>query len=575
MKNDEIAKVLYAIAELLDMQGVKFKPRAYEKAARSIESLSQDIADIHRRGGTKALMEIPGVGEKIALKIEELLNTGKLEYYEGLKKQFPLDVEELMTVPGLGPKRIRLLYDKLGIKTMAQLQEAARAHKLKVIPGLGAKMEQDILKGIELVSAGGKRFTLAQAEETAERIRSLLEGMKEVKKVEIAGSYRRKQETVGDLDILVTSPEPAKVTDLFLRMEEVKDVLARGKTKSAVILKDNMQVDLRILKEKEFGSALQYFTGNKDHNVLLRKIANAKGLTLNEYGLFTLKERKLVAARTEEEIYAKLGLAYIEPELRQNTGEIDAAMKGRLPKLVKEGDIRGDLQTQTKWSDGNGSIEQMAKTAMGMKYEFIAITDHGGSFLKVAGALDEKRLAAQGREIDKLNELLTIRILKGTEVDILKDGKLALPKKALEDLDFVLAAVHSGFKMTEEEMTKRITSAIEGYPIHALAHPTGRVINKRAPYAVDLGKVFDVCKATGTFLEIDGYPDRLDLKDAHIRAAREAGCRFTVSTDAHDANHMRYMKFAVAQARRGWLEAKDILNTYPLDKIEKELEKRK
>lgn len=573
MKNAEIARILYSIAEMLEMQGVQFKPRAYQRAARTVEGLSEELLEIHAKGGRKALEALPGIGEAIAKKIEEMLRTGRLRYYEELKAQFPIDVEGLMSVPGMGPKRVKLLYDKLGIKDVAGLRKAAQEHQLAGIPGFGEKMEEDILRGVEL--AGAQRATLGSVEEAAEGIRSRLMGLGSVKRVEIAGSYRRGKETIGDLDFLIISSRPAEVMEFACSMEGVQHVIARGKTKSAVILKGGMHVDFRVLGEGEFGSALQYFTGSKDHNVALRRLANSKGMTLSEYGLFTIRGKRRVAGKTEKGIYSRLGLGYIEPELRENSGELEAAARGFLPKLVELKDIRGDLQTQTEWSDGNASIEDMAKAAMALGHGFMAVTDHGGSFLKVANALDARRLAAQGREIDRLNEKLPIRILKGTEVDILRDGKLALPKKALDELDFVLGAVHSGFKSSEAEMTKRIVSAIEDYPVHALAHPTGRVINRRDPYAVDLEKVFDACRSTGTFLEIDGFPDRLDLKDAHIRAAKEFGCRFTVSTDAHSTTHMRYMKHAVAQARRGWLEAKDILNTYPIKRIERELARRK
>ncbi len=577
LRNQEIARILYNIAELLDMQGVRFKPRAYEKAARTVESLPDEAAEVYRRGGIAALEELPGVGEKIAAKIEELLKTGKLGYYEDLKKVFPLDIEGLMGVQGMGPKRIKLVYEKLGVKDLKGLEEAARKHKLAGIPGLGPKMEQDILAGIEALGGGGggRRFLLGEIEQVAEEMRARLSAHKAVKRVEIGGSYRRGKETVGDLDYLVISDEPGAVMDFVASMDIVKAVEAKGRTKTMVRLSNGLHVDFRVLKEEEFGSAMQYFTGNKDHNVLLRRIANSKGLTLNEYGLFTLEGRKRVAGRTEEEVYKKLGMVYIEPELRENTGEIEAAQKDRLPKLVRMEDLRGDFQTQTAWSDGQDSVEEMAQTAAGMGHEFIAITDHGGGFLKIAHALDERRLAGQAKEIDRLNEKLGIRILKGTEVDILKDGKLALPKSAMDELDFVLASVHSGFRMSEREMTRRIVEAIQSYPINALAHPTGRLIGKRPPYEVRLEEVFQACKETGTFLEVDGFPERLDLKDVHIKAAMELGCRFTLSTDAHDKNQLRYLKFAAAQARRGWLEAKDILNTYPLKTIERELAKRR
>ncbi|MEW6748349.1 MAG: DNA polymerase/3'-5' exonuclease PolX [Candidatus Micrarchaeota archaeon] len=575
MRNADIAKVLYAVAQLLEMQEVRFKPRAYEKAARTVETLSEEVSGLYARDGVKGLEELPGIGKHIALKIEELIKTGRLEYYERLKKEFPLKIEELMAVQGLGPKRIKLLYDKLGIKDLKGLENAAKAGKISKVKGLGKAVEKSMLKGVALARKGEARFLLGSVEPLAEEIKSRIAEMKSVRKVEIAGSYRRRKETVGDLDFLIISSRPEEVMRLVAGMPEVKDMLAHGKTRSAVTLDNGMHVDFRVLEEREFGSALQYFSGSKEHNVVLRRLANKKGLTLSEYGLFTIKGKKLVAGKSEEEIYGRLGLQHIEPELRENTGEIEAAAKRKLPHLVELKDVRGDLQTQTAWSDGNGSVEEMAKAASDMGYCFVAITDHGGSALPVANALNEKRLAEQGKEIERLNEKHGIRIFKGTEVDITKDGKLALSRKTLEGLDFVLAAVHSGFNSPENEMTKRICDAIEGYPIHALAHPTGRVINQREPYKLDMEKLFDVCKSTGTFLEIDGFPTRLDLKDAHIKAAKEAGCRFTVSTDAHDRSHLRYMRYAVDQARRGWLEARDILNTYPVDRIERELAKRK
>ncbi|MFH0737255.1 MAG: DNA polymerase/3'-5' exonuclease PolX [Candidatus Micrarchaeota archaeon] len=574
-RNEEIARVLFAIAEFLEMQGIPFKPKAYEKAGRTVEGLPEEASAIYLKGGRKALLELPGIGENIAKKIEELIQTGKLAYYEDLKKGSKIDIEGLMAVPGLGPKRIMLLKEKLGIRDVEGLKKAALSHRIREIPGLGATVEENILKGIELVKGGEKRFILGYIEPLAMEIRGRIAGLKSVKKVEIAGSFRRRKETVGDLDFLIISDKPDEVMDFVVSMPEVKDVIAKGKTRSAVRLKDGLQIDFRVLADDEFGSALQYFSGSKEHNVVLRRMANAKGLTLSEYGLFTIKGKKWVAGKTEGDIYSKLGLRYIEPELRENSGEIEAAQKGKLPDLVDVADVLGDLQTQTSWSDGNHSIEEMAKAAIGLGYDFLAITDHGGSALPVAHALDEKRLLEQGKEIDRLNDKLDIRILKGTEVDITKDGKLALSKKALENLDFVLAAVHSGFKSSGKEMTKRITDAIESYPIHSFAHPTGRVINKREPYALDLEALFDCCKKTGTFLEIDGHPERMDLNDIHARAAKEAGCRFTLSTDAHDKSHLSYMRYAVAIARRGWLEAKDILNTYPIDRIEKELAKRK
>ncbi len=575
MKNAEIARILYAIAEFLDLEGVAFKPRAYEKAARSVESLPTELSEMYAGGGLASLEEIPGVGAHIAAKIEELLKTGSLAYYEDLKKRIPVDVEGLMGVPGLGPKRIMLLYQKLGVKDVAGLEEAAKEHRIRAIRGLGPGVEANILKGVEIVEGSKGRFLYGEIEPLAEGIRSRLGKLRSVGHVEIAGSYRRRKETVGDLDILVTSTDPQEVMRSFTTMKEVGSVVSKGTTRSTVRLSAGINVDLRVVAESEFGSALQYFTGSKDHGVATRRIANSKGLTLSEYGLFRIKGRKRVAGESEEGIYSALKMQYIEPEMRENTGEVEAALKMSLPDLVRQEDVRGDLQTQTDWSDGMDSLEGMVEAAARLGYEFIAITDHGGSFLKVAHALDEKRLERQSEEIDRLSKKHPIRILKGAEVDILKDGTLALSRKAVESLDFVLAAVHGSFKMPEAQMTKRIVSALETYPINALAHPTGRVINKREPYAVHMDELFRAAKATGTFLEIDGFPERLDLKDAHIKAAKAAGCRFTLSTDAHARSHLAYMKYAVFQARRGWLEAKDVLNTYGVKKLEKELAKRR
>ena len=567
MKNQEIAQVLFHIAGLLEMQGVPFKPRAYQKAARTVESLSEDIAEVWKRGG---LEELPGIGASIAEKIGELLKTGRLRYYEQLKKQMPMDVDALMGVPGLGPKRIKLLYDQLGIKNLAGLEKAAQQHRIREIEGFGAKVEEDILKGIAIAQQRGTRFLLGYAMPVAEELRSRLAALKSVAQVEIAGSYRRKQETIGDLDILVTSAKPQEAMDFFVKMPEVAEVLAHGATKSAVRLRNGLQIDVRVLKENEYGSALQYFTGNKEHNVALRKIALSKGYTLSEYGLFALKGKRWVAGRTEEEIYRKLGLQLMEPELRSNTGELEAAAKGKLPKLLAYGQAKGDFQTQTEWSDGADSIEALARYAQQSGLKFVAITDHVGQ-LAITHALDEKRLVKQMQEIDKLNGKLDIRIFKGAEVDILKNGRLALSRKLQKQLDVVLGSVHLATKMAEQEMTKRICTAMEQDRVHVLAHPTGRLIQQREPYAVNLERVFDCAKRTGTFLEINGQPERLDLKDTHIRAAKEAGCRFAISTDAHAKSQLQYLELGVAMARRGWLEAKDVLNTCSVKEIEKGL----
>jgi len=565
MKNLEIAKILYMIAEMLDMKGEAFKPAAYQKAARSVESMSEDIEEVYKRGELK---EIPGVGEHIAQKIEELIKTGKSKYYEDLKKQLPMKVDELMSVPGLGAKRIMLLYQKLKIRNLKDLERAAKEHRIQKLERFGVKIEEDILRGIEIAKTKGKRFLLGYIMPLAEEIKEKLAKLGSVDRVEIAGSYRRQRETIGDIDILVTSSNAKEVMDYITTMSEVSDVLAKGPTKSTVILKNGLQVDVRVLKSSEFGSALQYFTGNKDHNIELRKIALSKGYTLNEYGLFKLKGKQLVAGKTEEEIYKKLGVDIMPPEMRENHGEIKLAMMHKLPKVISYNSLKGNLHTHSTYSDGNDSIEEMAKSAEKLGFEYLGISDHVGQ-LAITHALNESRLIKQAKEIDKLNKKLGIRIFKGAEVDILKNGRLALSRKAQEKLDFVIGSIHLGFKMSEKEMTSRIVSALENDRVHILAHPTGRLIQQREAYPLNFEKLFDTTKETETALEINCSPERMDLNGELCRAAKQAGCKFVVSTDAHNKSHLGYFNLGIAMARRGWLEEKDVINTFSLKKIEK------
>ena len=562
MKNLEIAKILFEIAEMLELQGVQFKPRAYQKAARTVESLSEGIEDVYKRG---ELTELPGIGEHIAKKIEELIKTGKLKYYTELKKKLPMDVEQLGKVPGMGPKRIKLLYETIGVKNLNDLKKAAQQHKIRAIKGLGEKVEADVLKGIGFAQTKTSRFLLGYVMPLAEEIKTKLEQLKEVKKVEIAGSYRRRKETIGDIDILAVSSKPEKVMEHFVHMKEVGDVLAHGLTKSSVRLHNGLQIDLRVVKERELGSALQYFTGNKEHNVELRKIALKKGLTLNEYGLFTLKGKKWVAGRTEEEIYRKLGVVCVPPEMRENMGELELK---NLPSLIAYGDAKGDFQMHTTWSDGQESIEAMAKRAQALGWKFITITDHVGQ-VGITKPLNEKRLEEQWKEIDTIQKKADIRIFKGAEVDILKDGKLALSRTYLEKLDVVLASVHLATKMSSSDMTQRIVTALESNRIHILGHPTGRLLNQREGYAFDFGKVFDAVRRTGAYLDIDCHPERMDLSGECVKAAK--GCRFALSTDAHSADGLHYLSLGEAIARRGWLEARDVLNTHSVKEIEKKL----
>ena len=582
--NQKIAKILYEMAEFLEMEGVAFKPRAYEKAAISIEALGKDIKEIYKEGGVKALEEIPGVGKGIAERVEEYIKTGKIGDYEKLKKKMPVNIQELTSIEGVGPKIIKNLYKYLGIKTLADLKKAAKAGKLKNLPYFGEKLEQKILKGIEFHEKGKGRFLLGDVIFIARAIKSRLETLPEVKKVEFTGSLRRWKETIGDIDMLVASSKAKKVMDYFTAMPEISHIYAKGATKTMARLAGGIDADLRVVGEKSFGSALQYFTGDKNHNIALRKIAIKKEFKLNEYGLYKaqsskpktqnysskLKNKKWmqVAGENEEEIYNKLGMDWIPPEIREKNGEIEAAQKHKLPRLVGIDDIKGDLQTQTDWTDGANSILEMAREAEKLGYEYIAITDHTRS-LAMTGGSDEKKLLCQIKEIKKINYSLRVasyklRVLSGAEVNILKNGSLDIPDEVLGKLDFAGAAIHSNFHFPRKEQTKRLIKAMENPHIDIVFHPTGRIIQKRPEIELDINKIFKTAKETGTALEINAFPSRLDLKDGYIRLAKKIGVKFAINTDAHSINHLHFMEFGVSQARRAWCGKKDIINTMPL-----------
>ncbi len=569
MKNFELAKILYDIALYLDMEDIPFKPQAYEKAANSIETLNEDIEDVYKKGGLKALENIPGVGRSIAEKIEEFLKTGKIKYFEQLKKKMPLNIEELASVEGLGPKSIKKLYKNLKIKNIADLEKAARAGKIRKLAGFGEKSEENILKGIEFFKKTSGRFVLGFILPLVKEIESRLKKLREVEKVAIAGSIRRMKETVGDCDILVVSADPQKVMEFFVSMPEVGRIYAKGITKSAVRLNNGLDVDLRVVDKKSFGAALCYFTGNKEHNIVLRKMAQAKNLKLNEYGLF--KGNKMIAGISEEEIYKTLGLQYIPPEMRENWGEIELASKNKIPELIGYKDLKGDLQIQTNWTDGVNSIEEMAEAAQKIGLEYIVITDHTKS-LAMTGGCDEKKLLKQMEEIDKINlkfksQNSKFRILKGAEVNIMKDGSLDIRDEILAKLDVVGAAVHSNFNMSKKEMTERIKKAMMNKNIDIIFHPTGRIINKRPAYEVDMEDIIKTAKKTNTVLEIDAYPDRLDLKDDYIKMAVEMGVKLSIDSDAHNISHLEFLELGIAQARRGWAKKSDIINTYSWEKM--------
>ncbi|MBI4177676.1 MAG: DNA polymerase/3'-5' exonuclease PolX [Candidatus Aenigmarchaeota archaeon] len=567
MKNSEVAKILYEIADILEMQDVEFKPRAYRKAAQSIETLQRDITGIWREG---KLRSIPGVGAATEEKISEFLETGRLPYYEKLKKSLPVDLDSLMSVSGLGPKRIGLLYRKLKIKNLDDLEKAAKANRIAKLNGFGEKSEKKILDGIEFARKAKSRMLLAKALPIADEIVQRLRGLDFVDRVVFAGSLRRMKETIGDIDILVTSSKHDKVIDFFTKMDGVGEIIARGPTRASVRLKGGVQVDIRVLDDSAFGAALQYFTGSKDHNVAMRKIAIFKGLKLSEYGL--MKGGELVAGKTEEEIYDRLGLDYIEPELRENTGEIDAARSHKLPSLIAYDSIKGDLQMHTVWSDGANTAKDMSVAAEKLGYEYICITDHGGN-LKVAGALDEQDFRKQWKEIDKLNGSGKLRIFKGVEANIEADGKIDIPDRFLKEFDIVVASMHSSFGLTREQNTKRLITAIENENVDVIGHLTGRDIEERKGADTDFEKVFDAAKRTGTLLEINAQPKRLDLNDINARDAIKMGCKLVVNTDSHSAEQLANMRFGIGVARRAWAERKDVVNTLALKDFMKVLKK--
>lgn len=562
-KNHEVAKILYEIADILEIQDVQFKPEAYRKAARNIDAVAKNISDLYRED---RLDDIQGVGKSISEKIAEFLKTGKIKYYEKLKKKLPVDIESLSRVEGMGPKNIKKLYKELKIRNLKDLEKAARTGKISKIEGFGKKSEEAILDNIKFAKSS-TRMLLGHALPIAESIIDELKKLGEAKQFVYAGSLRRKKETIGDIDILAMSSDPRKIINYFVKMRDVQNSLARGPTKATVRLNSGLQVDIRVLPEEKFGSALLYFTGSKEHNVELRRIAISMKMKLNEYGLF--KGKKPIASRTERDIYRKLGMSYIEPELRESSGEITGAKKRKLPKLVKDEDIKGDLHMHSIWSDGTKSIGEMALSAKQLNRKYICITDHTGR-LAIAGGLNERQIEKQAKEIEKTNSKISgITVLHGCEANIGKDGKLDLKDSTLKKLDVVIASVHSNFKMNKKEMTKRIINAMENTNVNVIAHPTGRLINKRPGYEVDMEKLLDASKRTNTYLEINSFPNRLDLDDSNIREAVKHKCILSMGSDSHAIEHLEFIKFGVATARRGWAEKKNILTTRTLVQLKK------
>jgi len=562
--NARVAGVLYEIGEILTIKGDRFRSRAFNVAAQRVTALTENIDEIRSRG---ELQEIPGVGKSIACIIEEVLDTGGSRQLEELRESLPRGVRELMELEGVGPKTAMRLQRELGIVSIDDLEAAAKAQRLRGLKGLGEKSEENLLRAIEEHRMMQGRFLLGAVLPVIDDLVSYMSESEASLEVEVAGSARRRRDTVGDIDLLVASNEAEDVVRRFVSMPPVIRVLSEGVTKSTVVLEKNLQVDLRVIPPEGYGAALQYFTGSKEHNVKLRTIAVKKGYKLNEYGLFDRETEEKVAGEDEEGIYRTLGIDWMEPELRENRGEIEAAMEGRLPDLVRLDEIKGDLHIHTTWSDGTATIEDMARAAMDRGLEYIAICDHSKS-LAIARGLDEGRLREQMAEIDGLNEGLEgFTVLKGFECDIKADGSLDLPDPVLRDLDFLVASVHSGFRSDEREMTERVIRAVHNDHVSAIGHPTGRLIQKRQPYAIDIVEVFEAAASQGVMMEINAFPDRLDLDDVNCRTAMKRGVMMSIGTDAHALNQLAFLPMGVSVARRGWLEAKDVVNTLSLKEL--------
>lgn len=565
MSNIEVAAVLYEVADLLEIKGVRFKPHAYRRAAQAIETLPEDIADVTREG---RLDEVPGVGKGIAEKVREVVETGGLAYLESLREELPEGVQELTRIEGIGPKKAIALSHELGIRTVDDLAAAAKAGRIRDLPGFGEKTEQNILASIRMSKTARERHLLGYILPIARDIERRLSSLDSVRRVSLAGSIRRRKETIGDVDILAASTRPDEVMEVFSTLPGISRVLARGTTKTSVVLATGVQVDLRVVEDEHFGAALQYFTGSKEHNIALRKLAIARNWRLNEYGLVDLASGRVVAGEDEAGVYRALDLPWIEPELREDRGEIEAARTGTLPGLVEYESVRGDLHVHTRWSEGSHSIEEMAEAAKALGYEYIAVCDHAET-LRIARGLSPERLTDQIREIERINREADgdFTVLAGTECNIGTDGGIDLPDSALADLDVVVASVHSGFKQSEQEMTERVVTAMQNDYVDIIGHPTGRILLTREPYRLDLPTVFDAAAALGVLMEINAFPSRLDLSDVNCRLAREHDLKFSLGSDAHSRENLRYMEFGVATARRGWLAAEDIVNTRSLEEL--------
>lgn len=566
VKNIDIANIFDRLADLLELEGENpFRVRAYRNAAATVENLPQNLEEMVKKGDD--LTSLPAIGNDLAQKINDIVNHKEIDLLKRLEEKNPIDFEELNRIQGLGPRRIKKLYEILNVQNIDDLYHAAEEQKIRNLPGFSKKIEEHILEEIKKIKEKYNRMKISTAEQNALPIVEYLRENRSIQDIEIAGSYRRRKETIGDLDILVTCGDSISVMTHFVNYFDIDEVLSKGDTRSSIILKSGIQVDLRVLPQKSYGAAMLYFTGSKAHNIVIRKLAKQKDWKVNEYGLFSNDD--FLAGETEEGIYNKLGLPYIEPELRENRGEFEAAESGNLPELIKLSDIKGDLHTHTNLTDGKNTLEEMAEAAQKLGYKYIANTDHSKR-VTVAGGLDEKQVFENIKRTDKLNEnFKDFTILKGIEVDILEDGSLDLSDKVLKELDIVVGAIHYKFNLSREEQTERILRAMDNPYLNILAHPTGRLINEREPYDIDLEKIMQKAKENNCILEINSQPSRLDLNDLNSRKAKEMGVKLVISTDAHSTTQYDFMRFGIGQARRGWIEKHNVINTRNINQLKK------
>ncbi len=566
VKNIDIANIFDRLADLLELEGENpFRVRAYRNAAATVENLPQNLEEMVKKGDD--LTSLPAIGNDLAQKINDIVNHKEIDLLKRLEEKNPIDFEELNRIQGLGPRRIKKLYEILNVQNIDDLYHAAEEQKIRDLPGFSKKIEEHILEEIKKIKEKYNRMKISTAEQNALPIVEYLRENRSIQDIEIAGSYRRRKETIGDLDILVTCEDSISVMTHFVNYFDIDEVLSKGDTRSSIILKSGIQVDLRVLPQKSYGAAMLYFTGSKAHNIVIRKLAKQKDWKVNEYGLFSNDD--FLAGETEKGIYNKLGLPYIEPELRENRGEFEAAESGNLPELIKLSDIKGDLHTHTNLTDGKNTLEEMAEAAQKLGYKYIANTDHSKR-VTVAGGLDEKQVFENIKRTDKLNEnFKDFTILKGIEVDILEDGSLDLSDKVLKELDIVVAAIHYKFNLSREEQTERILRAMDNPYLNIIAHPTGRLINEREPYDIDLEKIMQKAKENNCILEINSQPSRLDLNDLNSRKAKGMGVKLVISTDAHSTTQYDFMRFGIGQARRGWIEKNNVINTRNINQLKK------